>query len=135
MLASNWTTHDQSGNVDGERLAAEIFAALPPDAVLITYWDVLTTLSYKHCIEGVRPDVSLRAYDEAALVTCDPVERPLTEVARRRPVYALMVHDKSLASITGLTPVSVGTIRVPWGQRYPQLDRPLYRLVPSDLAQ
>ena len=135
LLTSNWTTRDQSANTDGERLAAEIFAALPPDAVLITYWDVLTTLSYKHCIEGVRPDVSLRAYDEAALVTCDPVERPLTEVARRRPVYALMVHDKSLASITGLTPVSVGTIRVPWGQRYPQLDRPLYRLVPSDLAQ
>ena len=135
LLTSNWTTHDQSANDDGERLAAGIFAALPPNAVLITYWDVLTTLSYKHCIEGVRPDVSLRAYDEAALVTCDPVERPLTEVAKRRPVFALMVHDTSLASITGLKPVRVGTIRVPWGQRYPQLDRPLYRLVPNDLAQ
>ena len=66
--------HDQSANQDGERLAEQVFAALPQDAVLITYWDALTTLSYKHCNEGVRPDVSLRAYDDAALVTCDPVE-------------------------------------------------------------
>ena len=57
---------------DGERFAAQVFAALPPNAVLVTYWDALTPLSYKHCVEGVRPDVTLRAYDEAALVTCDP---------------------------------------------------------------
>lgn len=132
LLISNWTAHDQSANDDGQRLTAQIFAALPPNAVLITYWDVLTPLSYEHCIEGVRPDVSLRAYDEKALVTCDPVERPLTEVARRRPVFALMVYDGSIASITHLTPVPVATIRVPWGQRYPQLDRTLYRLVPND---
>ena len=75
----------------------EMFAALPQDAVLITYWDALAPLSYKHCIEGVRPDVSLRAYDEEALVTCDPVERPLADVARRRPVYALMVFDQKRA--------------------------------------
>ena len=63
-----------------------------------------TPLSYKHCVEGVRPDVSLRAYDEKALVTCDPVERPLTEVARRRPVYALLVVDDTIQERTGLVP-------------------------------
>ena len=30
----------------------------PTDAVLVTYWDALTPLSYKHCVEGVRPDVA-----------------------------------------------------------------------------
>lgn len=130
LLVSNWAANDESANRDGERFTAAVFAALPQDAVLLTYWDALTALSYEHCIEGVRPDVSLRAYDEQALVTCDPVERPLTEVARRRPVFALMVHDDSLAAATGLTPVPVTTIRVPWGQRYPQHDRNLYRLVP-----
>jgi hypothetical protein len=131
LLVPNWATHDQSANRDGERFTAAVFAALPQDAVLLTYWDALTTLSYEHCIEGVRPDVSLRAYDEQALVTCDPVERPLTEVARRRPVFALLMQDGSLAEMTGLTPVPVATIRVPWGQRYPQYDRTLYRLVPK----
>jgi hypothetical protein len=130
LLAGNWSIHDQSNNHDGERLTEQVFAALPPNAVLLTYWDALTALSYKHCIEGVRPDVSLRAYDEAALVTCDPVQRPLTDVVQRRPVYALMVHDESLAAATGLTPVPVTTIELPWGQRYPQFTRPLYRLDP-----
>jgi hypothetical protein len=134
LLASNWATHDQSANDDGRRFAAEVFAALPPDAVLVTYWDALTPLSYEHCVEGVRPDVSLRAYDEAALVTCDAVERPLTDVALRRPVFALMVHDQSLRKQTGLTPVPVATIRLPWGKRYPELDRTLYRMVRDDSA-
>ncbi len=134
LLASNWATHDQSANHDGERFTTEVFAALPQDSVLLTYWDALTPLSYKHCIEGVRPDVSLRAYDEKALVTCDPVERPLAEVARRRPVYALLVVDDSIQERTGLVPVPVQDIVVPWGQRYPELDRKLYRLVPPDQA-
>jgi hypothetical protein len=130
LLASNWSIHDQSNNQDAELMTEQIFAALPPNAVLLTYWDALTALSYKHCIEGVRPDVSLRAYDEAALVTCDPVDGPLTDVVQRRPLYALMVHDESLASTTQLKPVPVATITLPWGQRYPEFARPLYRLDP-----
>ena len=90
--------------------------------MLLTYWDALTPLSYMHCIEGVRPDVSLRAYDEKALVTCDPVERPLSDVARRRPVYALLVVDDQIEERTGLVPVPVQDFMLPWGQRYPQLD-------------
>ncbi len=38
LLASNWAVHDQSANQDGRRFTAEVFAALPPDAVLLTYW-------------------------------------------------------------------------------------------------
>ena len=105
LLVSNWAANDQSANRDGERFAAEVFAQLPKDAVLLTYWDALTPLSYKHCIEGVRPDVSLRAFDERSVVPCDPIEAPLSEVARRRPVFALLVHDGSLADQTHLTPV------------------------------
>ena len=134
LLAMNWAVHDQSANRDGERFTTEVFAALPQDAVLLTYWDALTPMSYRHCIEGVRPDVSLRAYDEQALVTCDPVERPLLDVARRRPVYALMVDDGSLEASTGLVPVPVQMMTVPWGRRFPDLDRMLYRLVPPDQA-
>jgi hypothetical protein len=135
LAASNWAAHDQSANQDGERFTAELFSVLPPNAVLITYWDVLTPMSYKHCVEGLRPDVSLRAYDEAALVTCDPVERPLSAVAQRRPVYALMVIDDSLAAQTGLSPLQERTIRVPWGKRYTELERTLYRMVPNDAAR
>ena len=134
LLAGNWPVHDQSTNHDGERFATEVFALLPPNAVLITYWDALTTLSYEHCNEGVRPDVSLRAYDAYALVTCDKVEDPEGSVAAGRPVYALQVQDEGLAVITGLDPVPVSTIKVPWGERYPSLERTLYHLVAPGTA-
>ena len=131
LLASNWSAHDQSANQDGERLTEQIFAALPPNAVLITYWDTLTPLSYKHCVEGVRPDVSLRAYDEAALVTCDPVEaieRPGAAPAGLRPDgprRRARLGDRSDAGPRR-------PIKLPWGQRYPQSSRSLYRLYPPD---
>ena len=134
LIASNWASHDESSNHIGEQFTTEVFAALPPDAVLVTYWDALTPLSYKHCVEGFRSDVSLRAYDEKALVTCDPVERPLTEVVKRRPVYALLVNDGTIRQQTGLDPVPVQPFVLPWGQRYPELDRTLYRLVPAGQA-
>jgi hypothetical protein len=134
LLVSNWTAHDQSANRDGERFTAAVFAALPQDAELLTYWDALTPLSYEHCIEGVRPDVFLRAYDAQALVTCDYPVKPLSEVVKSRPVFALMVQDDSLAALTGLNPVPVATFRLPWGQRYPELDRALYRLLPDGVA-
>jgi hypothetical protein len=129
LLTANWPMHDQSANHDGETFAAEVFAELPPNAVLITYWDALTTLSYEHCNAGVRPDVSLRAYDSYALVTCDKVESPATSIAEGRPVYALQVQDAGLAAFTGLDPVPVSTIKVPWGERSASLDRTLYQLV------
>jgi hypothetical protein len=73
-----------------------------------------------------------RAFDERALVTCDPIEGPLTEVAARRPVFALLVQDGSLAERVDMTPVPVEVIRLPWGRRYPDIDRSLYRLLPED---
>jgi hypothetical protein len=129
LFATNFSIHDQSANHDGEKFAAEVFAQLPPNAVLITYWDALTTLSYEHCNEGVRPDVSLRAYDTYALVTCDKVEAPSTSIADGRPVFALQVQDAGISAFTGLQPIAVSIIKVPWGERYPSLERTLYQLV------
>jgi hypothetical protein len=134
LFASNFATHDQSNNQDAERFTEQVFDALPKNAVLVTYWDALTALSYKHCIEGVRPDVTLRAYDEAALVVCDPVPKPLTEVAETRPVYALQMFPDDVLSNTGLVPVPVGTIKLPWGKRNAEYDRPLLKLLPPDQA-
>jgi hypothetical protein len=132
LLASNFASHDQSNNRDAQQFTEKVFAALPHDAVLVTYWDALTALSYEHCTEGVRPDVTLRAYDEAALVVCDPVPKPLTEVVKRRPVYGLQMFPDDVLSSTGLVPVPVGTIKIPWGKRYAEFERPLLKLVPPD---
>jgi hypothetical protein len=133
IMVGNWEAHDQRDNRLGEQFGRTVFAALPPDAVLVTYWDALTTLSYLHCIEGWRPDVALIALDPAARVTCDRVTGPLEEVARERPVLALFIHDGPIEHLRGTFDTVPGpAIRLPYGQRYPEFDRPIYRLVPRD---
>ncbi len=129
LLAWNWPARDQSANRVGERFTAEVFAALPPDAVLISYWDTLTTLGYAHCIEGARPDLTLVSYNPAFTGTCDLLSEPIEAAARDRPVYALFVFDQDLDRLRGafeLVPVT--TIELPYGKRFPEIERPLYRL-------
>lgn len=129
--ANNWAAYDQSQNRDGERFAAEVFAALPRDAVLLTYWDALTTLGYEHCVEGVRPDVAMRSFDMAARVVCDPVAGSLEDVARARPLFALFAAEQELDPIRqSFTFVAGPRLAVPYGKRGLDYTATLYRLVP-----
>jgi hypothetical protein len=136
IAAGNWASHDQSTNRVGDEFSTTVFAQLPPDAVLLTYWDALTNLSYAHCVEGQRPDISLRAYDPAARVTCDyPVEDPLEQVATRRPVYALFSFESDLDPLRESFDLIPGPVlALPYGRR--ELDRSgvLYRLQPKPLS-
>lgn len=130
FVVSNWAVHDQSGNRQGEDFTRDVLARLPPNAVLVTYWDTLTALSYQHCMEGVRPDVAIIAHDRPLTASCDLITEPLEVVARRRPVYALQVFDASLDRWRDTFDfVTEATIKVPYGGRSPEFDRPLYRLV------
>lgn len=133
ILASNWAEYDQSRNRDGKRFAEEVFAALPPDAVLLTYWDALTTLGYEHCVEGRRPDVAMRSFDVTARVVCDPVVGSLEEVARARPLYALFAAEQELDPVRqSFTFVAGPRLAVPYGKRGLDHTATLYRLLPRD---
>lgn len=132
LLGSHWATYDQSRNDTGERFAEEVFAELPPGAVLLSYWDTLTNLSYVHCVEGVRPDVSLRAFDASARIICDPVEPDLEAVARERPLYALFAIDSELNGIRETFDLIPGRqFALSYGRRTLDHSGTLYRLVPK----
>jgi hypothetical protein len=131
FVASNWPTHDESRNRAGEAFTAEVFAALPPDAVLVSYWDVLTTLGYAHCIEGQRPDLAFVSFDLDFTGSCDRVSRDFATVATQRPMYALFIHEFDLDRLRPTFElVPERTIRLPYGRRFPEHDRTLYRLEP-----
>jgi Protein of unknown function (DUF2723) len=128
----NWAGHDESANHVGEQFADLVFSKLPPDAVLLTYWDALTNLTYAHCVDGQRPDVSLRAYDVAARVVCDPITGPLEEVALDRPVYALFVFDGDVGPLRGSFDLVAGPrLPLPYGDRDLDHAGTLYRLIPK----
>jgi hypothetical protein len=131
--ASNWTTHDLSEDRQGDVLVDQVFEALPQNAVLLTYWDALTALSYAHCIGHDRPDVALRAYDPHARVTCDDDTEPLAEVARDRPVFALFAVPGELDPLRASYILEPGpTFALPYGHRSADRTGTLYRLVPRD---
>ena len=129
FVASNWATHDQSRNRAGELFAQEVFDALPRDAVLVSYWDVLTTLGYAHCIEGQRPDLAFVSFDADFTASCDRLGAPLETVATERPMYALFIHDFDLDRLRPTFElVPERTLRLPYGRRFPEHDRTLFRL-------
>jgi transmembrane protein TMEM260 (protein O-mannosyltransferase) len=130
IAVQQWPLNDQSGNQVGERLSQEVFSLLPQDAVLVTYWDLITTMSYKHCMEGVRPDVTLRGTDPAMRVTCDRVTEPLEDQVRRgRPVFALFARPNDYDPLrTEFDLVGGPSVALPWGQRYLDHRGTLYRL-------
>jgi hypothetical protein len=133
LVVNNWAAYDQSHNRDGARFAESVFDALPRDAVLLTYWDALTTLGYEHCVEGQRPDVALRSFDVTARVVCDPVEESLADVARTRPLFALFAAEQELDGIRAdFTFVAGPRLPVPYGKRGLDHTATLYRLVPRD---
>jgi transmembrane protein TMEM260 (protein O-mannosyltransferase) len=135
IATSNWTSHDESDNHVGEQFAPLVFSELPRDAVLLTYWDALTNLTYAHCIEGQRPDLSLRAYDVAARVVCDPVTGTLQEVARERPVFALFAFESELNPLRESFDLVEGpTLPLPYGDRDLDHSGVLYQLVPKEGA-
>jgi hypothetical protein len=132
IASSNWSSHDESANRVGEQFATLVFSKLPPNAVLLTYWDALTNLTYAHCVDGKRPDLSLRAYDVAARVVCDPVTGTLQEVARTRPVYALFVFDRDVGPLRASFDLVPGLrLPLPYGDRDLDHSGILYRLVPK----
>jgi hypothetical protein len=129
-LAAGWAEHDLSEHRQGEQFAAAVLAALPPDTVLVSYWDALTTLGYAHCIDGVRPDVALVHFDETFRGTCDQVPRPWETIADRRPMYALLFQEHDLDRLRGsFDLVPEATFRVPYGYQTLDHTRPLYRLM------
>jgi hypothetical protein len=135
IAMGNWTGHDESDNWIGDEFAPRVFGHLPSNAVLLTYWDALTNLSYAHCIEGRRPDLSLWAFDPAARVTCDRVTGPLEEVARQRPIYALFYVEGELDRLRdSFDLVPVTPLALPWGRRYLDQSGVLYRLEPKGAA-
>jgi hypothetical protein len=131
IASANWSTYDESQNHVGEEFAQSVFAVLPKDAVLLTYWDALTNLGYEHCVDGQRPDIALRSFDVTARVVCDPVEGSLLDVARQRPLFALFAAGGELDAVRGEFDLVAGPqLAVPYGKRGLDHGAILYRLVP-----
>jgi len=127
----NWETYDISHDHSGEAMVAEVFGYLPRSAVLVTYWDTMTSLDYAHCIEGQRPDLTIQPLDPTETNACNLRLDPGTAMASGRSVFALfMIEDEMTGLRARFTLKPVAQLLVPYALRQRQYTRTLYVLSP-----
>lgn len=88
-LVGGYASHDQSANRDADEWVASVYRALPPNAVLISWWSYSTPLWHHRWVLGERPDVTI--IDDRNIL--DDGYRTMARAIRahlgRRPVYVV----------------------------------------------
>lgn len=88
-LVTGYAGHDQSQNRDADLWAQAVYEALPPNAVLISWWSYSTPLWHHRWVLGTRPDVTI--IDDRNIL--DDGYRTMNRAIRthlgRRPVYVV----------------------------------------------
>lgn len=102
-LVGGYRSHDQSANRAADAWVASVYAQLPPNAVLISWWSYSTPLWYHRWVLGERPDVTIID------------ERNILDDGYRTMHNAIAAHD-------GLRPVFV----VPPAWEYERITRDWY---------
>lgn len=115
---------DGRTDTDIHRLNAErVLAALPERCVLWAYWDIRTTLTHLHVIEGVRPDITILDHRSATMVGSSYAASPagVYEGVRRdpdlsgRPVCHI-AYPSPTGVPAGLEMVPLVRTITPWGR-------------------
>ncbi len=108
-LVSLYRTRDQSQNYDADRWVASVYAALPRNAVVMSWWSYSTPLWYHRWVLGERPDVTI--IDERNIL--DDGYGTLWLAVRafypERPVYIVPPEWDYRRIVTRYDPVTVKT--------------------------
>lgn len=91
---------DRSSHTDAERWLAEALPAVPPGAVLISWWSTSTPLWYAQKVQGLRPDIDI--IDDRTMLDRGIGRAPDVIAANlgRRPVYVIRANDTDLRELT-----------------------------------
>jgi len=133
LAAGNWPRADRSDDRSGQQYVDAVFAALPANAAILSYWDASTPLWHGQLVEGRRPDVLI--VDDTNIVYENWVtrERRISSLICQRPVFILRLGDEDLIPTEQsfrLTPLL--TVRVAAGEPTAAVLRDIYRVAPLD---
>jgi 4-amino-4-deoxy-L-arabinose transferase-like glycosyltransferase len=106
LAGVNWNASDRSDDHGGDRYVAELFGALPPNAMIVSYWDPTGPLWYGQHVEGLRPDVQIVDDSNAAY---DGRGDALAWIARaicERPVFIMRITDQDVQEIRSHYPLT-----------------------------
>jgi hypothetical protein len=133
LAAVNWSASDRSDDNSGQDYVDAVFAALPQNAAILSYWDASTPLWHGQLVEAGRPDVLI--VDDTNIVYEGWVtrERRIESLICDRPVFILRISDGDLAPTRAafrLEPFM--TVRVAAGGPSASIDRPIFRVLPQN---
>ena len=113
-----------------------MFAALPPDAAVFTYWASSPPLWHATMVEGLRPDLLIVDDTNIVYEGWGTREKRIDSVICDRPVYVMRPNDSELAptrAAYGLT--EAFTVFVGRGSPSASQTVPVYRVVPPGRAR
>jgi hypothetical protein len=99
FAASTYAANDRSQDRSAQIYVDEIFAALPPDGAIVSYWDTSTPLWYAHYVEHVRPDALIVDDTNLAYDGWGTADRRIASLICQRPVLLIRIGAADLAPI------------------------------------
>ena len=135
LAATNWSAADRSGNRSGDDYVTAVFAALPPNAAILSFWDASTPLWHAQHVEGRRPDVLIVDDTNIVYEGWGTREARIAALICDRPVFVLRLDPRDLQPIQASYELTtLETVRVAAGGPTAVVPSRIYRVEPRDPA-
>jgi len=131
LIAVNLPTADKSGDRSARTYVDTLFAALPPDAVILSFWGSTPPLWHAQQVLGERPDVLVVDDTNIVYEGWGTREARIDAVICSRPVFILPVNDGILdPTRERFTVTKMFTVRIGALGPTAAYDLPVYRVDP-----
>jgi Protein of unknown function (DUF2723) len=133
LTAAHWDTSDRSHDDGAEAFVGTAWRVLPPNAAILTEWDVSTPLWHSQIVLGARRDVLVVDDTNIVYDGWGSREDRIASLICNRPVFMIRLHETDLAPTRALYRLTeVATVRVGSGGPTAVVTRPLDRVGPLD---
>jgi transmembrane protein TMEM260 (protein O-mannosyltransferase) len=131
LLAANVSAQDRSGDHSAETYAQEVFAVLPANAAILSFWGPSSPLWHATLVLGQRPDVLVVDDSNIVYEGWGTREARIQSLICSRPVFILRPSAFELQPTrSNWTLDEVARVRVGYGSPDATTEVPLYRVEP-----
>ena len=128
---TNWQAADRSADRSAETFVDAVLDALPPDAAILSEWDVTTPLWHARYVLGRRPDLLVIDDTNIAFEGWGTRERRIAALMCERPVFILRLREVDLQPTRDAFQVEPFlTVRVARGGPSAVVARQIFRVEP-----
>lgn len=133
LAASHWGASDRSDDVGAETFVATAWSVLPPNAAILTVWDVSTPMWHSQIVLGARPDVLIVDDTNIVYEGWGSRENRIASLICHRPVFIIQLKESELARIRAdYRMTEVARVRIGRGSPTAVVTRPIEQVAARD---